>query len=143
MGLCRQLHDENGLLKMNEDKVRKQLRHAFDRKGGILGVIGEPGRLEAMIYMLVSGMWYSDDPILEELFAYVAPAYRKSRNAVELLHFAKWCSDESGFPLLIGILSNKDTEGKVKLYQRKFDRPAGNFFIYGTTRRASACAGAR
>jgi hypothetical protein len=130
MGLCRQLHNENALFKINEDKVRTMLRRAFNREGGILGVIGEPGKVEGMIYMLVSNFWYSDDPHLEELWAYVVPAYRKSKNAIELMDFAKWCSDQSGFPLIIGVISNERTAGKVRLYQRQFQSPIGNFFFY-------------
>jgi hypothetical protein len=106
------------------------LRKAFNREGGILGAIGSPGSIEALIYILVSSFWYSNESHLEELFTYVAPQYRKSRNAVELMHFAKWCVDQSGLPLVIGILSNERTAGKVRLYQRQFDKPAGNFFFY-------------
>ena len=130
MALCRDLHKENGLFLMDDEKVRAMLRKAFNREGGILGAIGSPGSIEALIYILVSSFWYSNESHLEELFTYVAPQYRKSRNAVELMHFAKWCVDQSGLPLVIGILSNERTAGKVRLYQRQFDKPAGNFFFY-------------
>ena len=131
MRLCRMLWEENGIFSMNDDKVRATLRRAFDREGGILGVIGDPGKLEAMIYMLVSAFWYSDDPHLEELFAFTVPEYRRSRNAIDLLNFAKWCSEQSGYPLLIGIISNERTAAKVRLYQRQLNAPIGNFFLYG------------
>jgi hypothetical protein len=130
MSLCRELHRENGLFEMNEDKVRGMLGRAFNREGGILGVIGAPGKIEAMIYMMMSTFWYSDNQHWEELLAYVAPKHRKTRNAVELVAFAKWCADVSGFPLVIGIISNERTEGKVRLYQRQLDKPIGNFFFY-------------
>ena len=130
MTLCRDLHEENGIFALDEDKVRGMLRRAFDREGGILGAIGPSGNIQGLIYMLVSTFWYSDDPHLEELFMYVVPEFRKSRNAIELMHFAKWCSQQSGFPLLIGVISNERTEGKVRLYQRQFDKPLGNFFFY-------------
>ena len=130
MELSRQLWKENGLFELNENKVRSMFRKAFNREGGILGVIGAPGSIEGMICMVISSFWYSDNPHLEELFNYVAPKYRKTRNAVELVAFAKWCSDESGFPLVIGVISNERTEGKVRLYQRQLDKPIGNFFFY-------------
>ena len=133
MAMCHDLHFENGLFTMNDDKVRAMLRKAFNREGGILGAIGPAGHLEALIFLMVSTFWYSDDPHLEEIFTYVAPQYRKSRNAVELMHFAKWCVDQSGMPLVIGVLSNERTEGKVRLYQRQFDKPMGNFFMYTKT----------
>lgn len=130
MSLCRQLYQENALFSMSDDKVRAMLRKAFNREGGILGVIGKPGSFEAMIYMLVSTFWYSDEPVLEELFTYVRPEHRKSKNAIELMDFAKWCAESSNFPLLIGVMSNERTAGKVRLYQRKLGEPIGAFFFY-------------
>jgi hypothetical protein len=132
MEMCRQLHRENGLFTLNEDKVRAMLHRAFNREGGIMGVIGEPRNIEGMIYMLVSTFWYSDEPHLEELHSYVRMDCRKTNNAIELIDFAKWCSDTSGMPLVIGILSNKRTAAKVRLYQRQLKQPIGNFFWYKT-----------
>ena len=34
-------------------------------------------------------------------------------------------------PLLIGVLSNKRTEGKIRLYERQLGKPSGAFFLYG------------
>lgn len=132
MELCRKLHDENGMFKMNDDKVRAMMARAFDRQGGILAGIGEPGKLEGLLYLLLSSFWYSTDPHWEELFLYVMPEHRKSRNAVELLRFAKWCADKSDFPLFIGILSNQSTERKELLYERQLhaDDYKGRFFVY-------------
>ena len=130
MVLCRNLALENAMFPVSDDKVRAMLRRAFNREGGVLGIIGESGKIEGMIYMMVSTFWYSDKPYLEELFLYVSPEYRKSKNAIELMKFSKWCSDQSGFALVIGVISNEKTEGKVKLYQRQFFKPAGNFFFY-------------
>lgn len=131
MQLCRDLHEENGIFKMNDDKVRGMLSRAFDQQGGILAGIGEKGKLEGLLYLLLSSFWYTTDPHWEELFLYVVPEHRKSRNAVELLRFAKWCTDETPYPLFIGILSNAATERKELLYERQLgDRSKGCFFIY-------------
>jgi hypothetical protein len=120
MDMCRELHAENGIFKMSEEKVGGLLKRAFTRQGGILGVIGQPGKLEGMIYLLMSTMWYSDDTCWEELYTYVRPQYRKSRDALDLLHFAKWAAEQSGFPLFIGVISNEQTQQKVNMYQRQF-----------------------
>jgi hypothetical protein len=130
MSLCRQLHAENGLFTLNEDKVRATLHSAFNREGGILGVIGDAGKIESMILMIVGYFWYSDEPHLEELYAFTSPPFRKTKNSVELIEFAKWASDVSGFPLVIGVMSNERTAAKVRLYQRKLQAPIGNFFWY-------------
>lgn len=131
MDLCHALHEENGLFSMDDDRVRGTLRMAFDKKGGLLGVIGDPGQIEAMIYMLFAQFWYSTDWHLEELFSYCRPEYRKSNNARHLIDFAKKCSDEIGLPLMIGIVSNTRTEAKIELYKRQLKKPVGSFFLYG------------
>lgn len=140
MELCRKLHDENGIFKMDDDKVRSMLSRAFDKQGGILAGIGEPGKLEGLIFLLLSSFWYSNDPHWEELFLYVSPEHRKSRNAVELLRFAKWCTDQTEYPLFIGILSNSPTERKELLYERQLqvDGSRGRFFIYQKKKKEAA-----
>lgn len=116
---------------MDDDKVRGMLSRAFDQQGGILAGIGPKGQLQGLLYLLLSSFWYTTDPHWEELFLYVAPAYRKSRNAVELLRFAKWCSDQTPYPLFIGILSNSETTRKELLYERQLeDSGRGRFFMY-------------
>lgn len=132
MAMCRLLNDENGLFPMSEERVRLVLKLAFDRKGGVLGVIGEPGKIEAMIYMLISQMWCSDQWHLEELFNYCLPEYRKSDNAKTMMGFAKACALELDLPLVIGVITNTRTEEKVRLYQRQFAKPNGAFFVFNT-----------
>ena len=130
MELCRGLHAENGIFPLNEQKVRDALHRAFEQKGGILGVVGPAGAIEGLIYMVLSTFWYSDTTHLEELFLYVKPEYRKTPDARDLMRFAKWCADQTGFRLVIGVLTNERVAGKIRLYQREFANPAGNFFIY-------------
>lgn len=144
MQVCRELHTENGLFPLDEALVRDMLRRAFNRDKGILGVIGMPGKLEAISYMLVSNFWYSSHPHLEELFVYVRPQFRETQDLPQdqkfsrvraLAEFAKWCSDETGFPLIIGVISDERTEGKVRLYRRYFGDPIGNFFYYSADKK--------
>ena len=81
IALCHELHRENGLQKMDDDMVREMLWRAFDRKGGVVGVIeGEDG-IEAAICLLITSIWYSRDHHLEELFAFVRRPFRKSNHA--------------------------------------------------------------
>lgn len=136
MAMCRELHSENGLFAMNEDKVRGFLRRAFDAKGAIIGVVGERNKLQASLYMLISSFWYSDEWHLEELWNYVRPAYRKTDNAKAMITFARRCSDELMIPLVIGVFSNERTQAKVRLYERALSKPAGAFFVHQPMRAA-------
>lgn len=131
MALCRELHEENGIFPMHDPSVRATLRKAFDKQGGIIGLIGPPGAVEAMMFLLISNTWYTEQWHLEELFSYVRPDYRRSTHAKAMVEWAKRCADEVHLPLIIGIISNERTEAKVRLYQRQLQKPAGAFFVYG------------
>lgn len=130
MALCRELHKENGLFTLTEEKVQSYLDRAFNRNGAIIGVIGERGRIEGAIYLMISDFWYSDDWHLAELFSYVLPQYRKSSNAKDLIAFAKRCALELKLPAVIGIISNERTEAKVNLYRRQLGTAVGAFFVF-------------
>jgi hypothetical protein len=74
--------------------------------------------------------WYTKEPHLEELWAFVRPEFRKSRNAQALVEFAKALAVELKRPLLIGVLSSHRTEQKVRMYRRKLGAPKGAYFLY-------------
>ena len=138
MEMCREIHAENGMETMSEVKVRAMLHKAFNKEGGIIGVIGQPGALEAIIMIVMASSWSSDDTHLEELFAYVRRPFRTKFNgpdtirkphAEALVNFAKKCSDEIGVPLVIGIITNKRMKGKVRLYRSILGYPSGAYFV--------------
>ena len=85
MEMCREIHAENGLVSMAEDKVRAMLHKAFNKEGGIIGVIGKPGSLEAIIMIVMTSFWSSDDTHLEELFAYVRRPFRTKFNGADTI----------------------------------------------------------
>jgi hypothetical protein len=130
VAMCHELHRENGIFSMSDDRVRDYLNRAFRKEGAIIGVIGSHGKLEGSIYLLLTTMWYTDDWHLGELWNFVRAPFRKSDNAKQLLDFAKRCVDEINIAGVIGIISNDRTAAKVKLYERQFGKPAGAFFVY-------------
>jgi hypothetical protein len=133
MKLSQMIYEEIGVFNFNENKVKSQIIPALHKHNGIVGVIGERGKLEGFIALRVAENWYSDGNFLEELCVFVHPDYRnaKSSRVQALLKFALKCSDELKMPLIIGILSNQRTNAKVSLYERFFGPPAGAFFMYG------------
>jgi GNAT superfamily N-acetyltransferase len=139
MELCRLLHAENGIATMDDALVRKMLQIAFNRDGGTIGVIRGPKRLEAAIYLLLTNFWYSKEPHIEEMFAFVHPEHRRTKHADLLIEFAKnnaeQVSQVAGFkiPLVIGILTNSRTAEKVRLYKRRLGYPAGAMFVHNAT----------
>ena len=133
MELARLVNGENGVFKMNEDKVRAMVCPSLYLHGGIMGVIGPSDKIEGLVLLRVSEYWYSDTPFLEEMCVYVHPDFRaaKGGRARKLVEFAKKASESLGLPLMIGILSNSRTDAKTRLYERQFGSPAGAFFLYG------------
>lgn len=126
--------EENGFVKVNPPKMLGELWDALHLKNGLIGVIrGEDGILQGGILLRIGKMWYSDDPVLEERAIFIHPNYRSAKGgrARMLCEFAKETADRLGIPLLIGVLSNVRTEGKVRLYERQFGTPSGAFFLYG------------
>lgn len=131
MAMCRNLHRENGLFSLNEEKVRALLQRCFDAKGVIIGLIGpEGGPLVGSICLSISDFYYTDDWHLAELWNYVEPEYRRIHNAEALIEFGKACSDKMQIPFFTGIITNRQMAGKVRLYRRMLGYPTGAFFLY-------------
>lgn len=135
MNLCMLASDENGFVKPDPEKLLQEVWPALHRDGGLVGVIGAPGAdyFEGGILLRTCKLWYSDKLVLEERGIFVHPEYRaaKGGRARKLCEFAKAAADKLEMPLLIGILSNKRTEGKVRLYERIFGKPAGAYWLHG------------
>lgn len=131
--MCHRLHSENGVFALNEAKVRDCLTRCFERAGTIVGVIGQPGSIEASTCMELSTFYYTDDWHLSELWNFVDKDYRKGTyNAEALINFCKRCADQLRMPLFTGIVTNKQMAGKVRLYRRLLGYPVGAYFLYNS-----------
>jgi GNAT superfamily N-acetyltransferase len=128
MGL--DLHKEIGMLNPAPDLIEETFKQAIAGDGAVLGVIGPIGAVEGMIYLVIGRHWYSRDPHVEEMFNYVRPEFRRSKNAKALIEYAKATAIKLNVPLLIGILSTTDTKRKVAMYERLLGEPAGAYFLF-------------
>jgi len=125
---------ENGFVQPNPMKLLAEIWPALNRDRGIIGIVGIPGQKpHGAILLRIGNIWYSDDEILEERAVFIHPDYRSAKGgrARKLCEFGKKVADELGIPLTIGVLSNERTEGKVRMYERIFGKPAGAYFLYG------------
>lgn len=131
MALAMLAVDDNGLSAPNQIKILRDIWPALHLDHGIVGIIGNP--IEAAILLRVDCLWYSDEPVLLERSIFVHPDFRSAKGgrARLLCDFAYDASVELGLPLVIGILSNERTAGKVRLYERRFGPPAGAYWIVG------------
>lgn len=131
VSLMHEAAQEQALFSVSDTKARAMLNRAFLRQGGIVGVIGPKGGIEAALYLMLAQPIYSDEWHIEEILNVVRPAFRKSTHAKALLEFAKRCHHDLGPPVLMGVLSNARTEAKVRLYRRQLGDPVGAYFLYG------------
>ena len=132
MDLCVMGSDENGFVQPDPVKLLNEVWPALNLDGGIVGIIGPPGGpLEGGVLLRTCKLWYSDKIVLEERGIFVHPDFRaaKGGRARKLCEFSKFSAEKLGLPLLIGILSNHRTAGKVKLYGRIFGPPAGAYWL--------------
>lgn len=122
---------ENGFVRPNPQKLLAEIWPSLHLSGGIMGIIGDD-KLEGAILLRVNSLWYSDDLFLEERAIYVHPDFRSAKGgrAARLCEFAKKAAEKLGLPLMIGVLSNTRTAGKVRLYERQFGPQAGSYFLW-------------
>jgi hypothetical protein len=133
-----QVHRENSLFKLAPQKVTTLMDRALHPERihphdtgprAQIGVIGPPGKLEAVVFILISSFWYSEELHLEELLVYVDYEHRASRHASACLDWMKDLADALKIPLLTGIISKDRTAAKIRLYDRKLPR-IGAFYFY-------------
>lgn len=133
MDLAMAACEENGFVNPNPKKLGDEIYSALHLEHGLVGIIeGENGVLEGAVLLRIGSMWYSDDPVIEEKAIFVHPTCRSAKGgrARRLCEFTKLVADNLGLPLIIGVLSNHRTKGKIKLYERQFGEPSGAFFLY-------------
>lgn len=133
MALAMNACEENGFIEPNPVKLLQDIWPALNLDKGLIGIIGEVGQEpEAAVLLRIGAMWYSDREVLEEKAVFVQPQHRGAKigRARRLCQFSKQVSDELGIPLIIGVLSNHRTKGKIRLYEREFGEPTGAFFLY-------------
>ncbi len=131
VAMTKRLHAENGMFKYDDDKVRTLLRRCFSGDKVIVGVIGEPGKIEASTCLGIGDFYYTGDWHLEEFWNFVDAEYRRSKNADALIEFGKSCADKMGIPFFTGIITAKQMMPKVRLYRRRLGPPVGAYFLYG------------
>lgn len=125
--LLLRLFDENAICSLSPQKSLEKIRACTDHHGGICGVIDGPNGIEATIGLSLGQWWYSDDWHLEESWNFVHPDYRKTTHAKRMIEFAKWAAHNMNVPLIIGIVTRKRLEPKMRLYQRQLEQVGALF----------------
>lgn len=133
MDIAMHASDENGFVPKSTYKMLREIYSALHLDNGMMGIIGIPGSSsEGAVLLRIGEMWYSDSPVLEEKAIFVRPEFRaaKGGRARRLCKFSKWVADSMELPLIIGVLSDQRTQGKVRMYEREFGHASGAFFLH-------------
>lgn len=124
---------ENAMAPINETRVTGALDAMIAREKAVAGVIDGTSGFAGSIGLTFGQWWYSTEWHVEEMWCFVHPDYRRGAqnkgHAKALLQFAIWWADQVGLPLLMGVLSHKRTEGKIRLYERSIPM-AGALFLH-------------
>lgn len=133
VALMHEVFREQPIFKINEEKMRSNIRMATERKGSVIGVIDGPKEIEGYIIAQLAQYWYTDEWHLEELSNFVHPDYRSggAGHARCLIEFAKWFAEQLNMPLIMGILSTKRLAAKARLYARQAT-PCGAIFVHNS-----------
>lgn len=125
---------ENGFVEANPQRLLMEIWPALNMDHGIIGIIGKDrANPEGCVLLRIGKMWYSDQEVLEEKAIFIHPDFRSAKGgrARRLCEFSKKVANSLNLPLIIGVLSNHRTAGKIRLYKRQFGEPSGAFFLYG------------
>jgi hypothetical protein len=126
--------EENGFVQPSPQRLLTDIWPALNLDEGVMGLIGPRGtsEVQGVVLLRIGHMWYSEQRAIEEKAVFIRPEYRSAKGgrARKLCEFSKQVADELELPLIIGVLSNQRTSGKVRMYQRIFGEPSGAFFLY-------------
>jgi len=143
--LFRLMSEETAIFPLDEGKVQDYMRRVLYPETiapndtgarGIIGVIGSPARLEAAIMLVLGSVWYSSAITLMDALNFVHPDFRSSDHAKTLIAYGKNMvdvirEDHPDFRMMIGIVSTKRTQAKIRLFRRQMVE-AGAVFVYPT-----------
>jgi len=120
------MHQENGIFSISHEKVKSKITEVLNY--GVVIVAVKDDQVVGTLGLSPNQVWYTDDWNLSDVWVFVHPDHRRSTFARDLLRAAKEVAARLNMPIMVGVVSKKETEGKVRLFSRHF-QPIGQFFI--------------
>ena len=133
MALALSAVEDNGLTGANPADLLQEIWPSLNLDHGIVGIVDEEP-IRAAALLRVDPIWYNKAKnwIVERaIFVHPEARAAKGGRARILCDWVKQVQGGLDMPLIIGILSSERTEAKVRLYERKFGKPAGAYWIVG------------
>lgn len=134
LALCWDAHKEMPDRRLSIPKVENMVRSSLTNNG-LIGVVDVGGDIRAMVGLIVTSPWCSDDLELHDWLTFVRPDCRHLRYFSALLRFAKGEASRLGLPLWMGFIGDQRVEAKARAYRRHLPQ-FGEFFRYLPTQAA-------
>ena len=132
ISLVREAHTEEHIgpcATLDDNLVFDQILRALSGHA-VIGVIGDPGEVQSSAYLSIARPWYSQTPIVESLFFYTRPEYRRSTNSKSLLNWVRKQAERLNCPLQMEAPTTELNRPKLALCERVLGTPAGMSFLY-------------
>jgi len=127
--LLREMHAENGLAPVNEEKAIATIEKVISDGMAILAE--RDGVLVGSVGLFPTKFWYSDTVYLADFWTYVRKDQRVTKTAMDLLRFVRVFAKETGLPIITGPVTPVDLERKTVFYRRAGFEPIGALFAEG------------
>lgn len=134
------LENASHIAPIDEKRIWQFIQRATRDRIATIGVIGAPGHVEGMVYLIPAQWVWSQEWFIEERLTVVHPDHRKSRHAGDLLLFARWSADftasQSGLRVrLVGtVAATRRGLAKQAIFGRYLNRIGGIYAYPDPTR---------
>lgn len=118
--------EEIAVTPVDPEKVKQKMLAVIE--GGFVINAFLEGELVGSLGIVKDSFWYSSEPIMLELWTFVAPRHRHSRVVFYLLKSAKQAAHLLGMKLVIGAHGANNLERLDTLYRHYFS-PMGRSYI--------------
>jgi hypothetical protein len=114
------MHAEIGQLERSLGKIEATVDELFN--SGRIGVLDDNGDIFGIIGIRGWETWYSDRPLLSDIFVYLTKQMRSWAAFKALVDVGIDLSIETGYPFILSLYARKDTARKEFLFQRYADQ---------------------
>lgn len=127
--LCWLAHEERPERSLSKPKAQSMVQSCLTGNSGVIGVVDVDSDIRAMVGLVISAAWCSEDLELYDWLVFVRPDCRHLRYLTPLLAFSKEQAIRLGIPLWMGFVGDDRVAAKGRAYHRHFPK-FGEFFRF-------------
>lgn len=105
-------------------KAQAFIRDVMHR--GVVLVTEQDGRIVGTCAMLATSPWWSEEMLIEGVWIYVLPEYRRTPHASTMLRGMRRYAERVGMPMQVSFMARQGHEQKFNAKRRLFERTLGH-----------------